>query len=100
MLSKPASEAAELLDWTEEAVCVRRNKLRRKLSPEQAVQLLSTKEARLRVEVPRYDSKEQEEKVRFVGGPYAPPFVPVGGWLKCELHGMLQVGGYSNGLIP
>ena len=100
VLSKPPSEAAKLLNRTEEAVNIRRNKLRRKLSPEQTVRLLSPEEAKLRIEVPRYDSKEQEEKMRFVGGPYAPPLVPIGSWLKCELRGMVQVGGYSNGLIP
>lgn len=100
VLSKAPAEAAKLLKRTEEAVKIRRGKLRKKLSPEQETKLISTEEAKLRIEVPRYDSEEQEEKVRFVGGPYAPPFVPIGGWLKCELRGMIQVGGYSNGLIP
>lgn len=51
VLSKPPAEAAMLLNRTEEAVSIRRNKLRRKLSPEQAVKLLSADEAKLRVEV-------------------------------------------------
>lgn len=100
VLSNPPAEAAKLLSRTEEAVTIRRNKLRRRLSPEQVVNLLTTEEAKLRIDVSRYDSNEQEEKVRFVGGAYAPPFVPIGGWLKCELRGMVQVGGYSNALIP
>jgi len=57
-------------------------------------------EARERIEVSQYESKEQEELVRFVGGPYEPPFVPIGGWLKCKVRGNLKVGGYTNALIP
>ena len=100
MLSKPPSEAAKLLKRTRGAVKIRGSKLRRKLSPEQETKLLSPEEAKLRIDVPRYDSKEQEEKVRVVGGPYAPPIVPIRGWSKCELKGLVQVGGYSNGIIP
>jgi hypothetical protein len=48
----------------------------------------------------RYDAKQQEEVVRFVGGAYQPPFVPIGGWLKCRVRGNLKVGGYTNALIP
>jgi hypothetical protein len=100
VLSKTLSEAARLLNRTEEAVKIRRSKLLRKLSPEQSVKLLSPDEVKLRIEVPRYDSKDVEERVRFVGGPYAAPLVPIGGWLNCESRGMVQVGGYSNALIP
>jgi hypothetical protein len=100
VLSKPPSESARILNRTEEAVRIRRTKLRKKLSPTVAIELLKPEEARLRLEVPRYDSAEQEEKVRFVGGPYAPPIVPLGGWLKCDVRGRLQVGGYTNALIP
>jgi len=35
-----------------------------------------------------------------LGGPYLPPLVAIGGWLKCELRGELQVGGYTNAFIP
>jgi len=97
VLSRPVIEAAQVLNRTKEAVKIRRGKLLRKLAPEKQ---LTLEEARLSVEVPKYDSKEQEEKVRFVDGPYAPPLVTVGGWLKCELRGELQVGGYTNTLIP
>jgi hypothetical protein len=100
VLSKSRSEAARLLNRTKEAVTIRKGKLRRKLSLGPVVELLSPDEAKLRIAVPRYDSKEQEDKVRFVGGPYEPPFVPIGGWLRCMLRGRLQVGGYSNSLIP
>jgi len=100
VLSKPPSEAAKLLKRTRGAVKIRGSKLLRKLSPEQETKLLSPEEAKLRIDVPRYDSKEQEEKVRVVGGPYAPPIVPIRGWSKCELKGLVQVGGYSNGIIP
>lgn len=99
-LSKPIPEAAKLLNRSVDAVSIRKGKLRRKLSPEAALKLLSPEEVKLRVAVPRYDSIEQEEKVRFVGGPYAPPLVPIGGWLKCQIRGMVQVGGYTNALIP
>lgn len=99
-LAQPVAVAAALLQRTHEAVKIRRAKLLRKLNPEKAPKLLTLDEARLRIEVPRYESKEQEEKVRFVGGPYAPPLVCIGGWLKCELRGELQVSGYTNALIP
>jgi len=100
VLSRPTAEAAALLKRKPMAVVARRRKLLRALNPEKALKLLTTDEARLRIEVPKYDSKEQEEKVRFVVGPYAPPLVPTGGWLKCELRGNLQVEGYTNALIP
>lgn len=99
-LAQPVAVAATLLQRTHEAVKIRRAKLLGKLNPENAPKLLTLDEARLRIEVPRYESKEQEEKVRFVGGPYAPPLVPIGRWLKCELRGELQVSGYTNALIP
>jgi len=38
--------------------------------------------------------------VRFVGGPYSRANGRVGAWLKCELRGLLQVGSFSNALIP
>ena len=99
-LAQPVAVAATMLKRTHAAVNIRRAKLLRKLTPEHAPKLLSPDEARLRIQVPHYESKEQEEKVRFVGGPYVPPLVPIGGWLKCELRGELQVGGYTNALIP
>jgi hypothetical protein len=74
-------------------VKIRRTKLLRKLGPQKAPQLLTLEEAKLRVEVPEYDSNEQEEKFRLVDGPYAPPLIAIGGWLKCELRGELRVGG-------
>jgi hypothetical protein len=100
VLAQPVAVAATLLQRTREAVKIRRGKLLRRLTPERAPKLLSHTDAQQRIEVPRYDSKEQEEKVRFVGGPYAPPFVPTGGWLECKLRGKLQVNGYTNALIP
>jgi hypothetical protein len=99
VLSKPSAEAAQLLTRTKAAIAIRRRKLRCASSGE-ATKLLSPEEAKRRIEVPRYDSKEQEEKVKFISGPYVPPFVPIGGRLKCELRGMVQVGGYSNAIIP
>src|SRR6185295_9778239 len=72
----------------------------RKLRPATTPKLLTLEEAKLRIAVPKYDSREQEEKFRLVDGPYAPPLTAIGGWLKCELRGELQVGGYTNALIP
>lgn len=100
VLSLPVSDSAKLLNRTEIAVSIRRGKLLKQLSPESSLQHLSSEAAQPPIQVPRYDSPEQEEKVRFVGGPYAPPNVRVGAWLKCELRGLLQVGGFSNALIP
>lgn len=98
-LIKTPQEAASLLGRTPLAVKIRRGKLVRQLTGE-GPQLLSLEEVKKRLEVSRYESKEQEEIVRFVDGPYLPPIVGIGGWLKCELRGELQVGGYSNALIP
>lgn len=100
VLSLPIAEAAQALNRTVVAVKIRRVKLLRKLGPEKPPKLLTLEEAKLRIEVPKYDSKEQEEKCRLVDGPYAPPLIVIGGWLKCELRGELQVGGYTNALIP
>lgn len=100
LLSHPLSEAAKILKRTMDAVTIRRHKLRKAQGIGTRPKLLMHEEAKLRIEVPKYDSKEQEDMVRFVGGPYAPPFVPIGGWLRCEIRGMLQVGGYTNALIP
>jgi hypothetical protein len=100
VLSLPVAEAAQALNRTVVAVKIRRAKLLRKLSPETTPRLLTLEEAKLQIEVPKYDSKEQEEKFRLVDGPYAPPLLAIGGWLKCELRGELQVGGYTNALIP
>lgn len=100
VLSHSVAEAAQALNRTLVAVQMRRGKLLRKLRPEEPPPLLTLEEAKLRIEVPKYDSKEQEEKCRLVGGPYAPPLIAIGGWLKCELRGELQVGGYTNALIP
>jgi hypothetical protein len=94
------SDAARMLQRTEVAVRIRRRKLGLAVGRHPQPQLLSLDEAKQRIEVPKYDSKEQEERVRFVGGPYAPPLVPIGGTLKCELRGDLRVAGYSNALIP
>lgn len=100
LLSHSVPEAAKALNRTQVAVKIRRAKLLRKLGREQPPQFLTLEEAKLRIEVPKYDSKEQEEKFRLVDGPYVPPLVAIGGWLKCELRGELQVGGYTNALIP
>ncbi|MBI3870009.1 MAG: hypothetical protein HY299_15910 [Verrucomicrobia bacterium] len=100
VLSRAIPEAAKFLNRTVMAVRIRRRKLIRKLSPGDVPQLLTLEEVERRIKVPRYDSKEQEEKVRFVDGPYSPPMISIGGWLKCKLRDDLQVGGYSNGLIP
>ncbi len=100
VLSQPTGEAARSLHRTVMAVRIRKRKLLRACKPEAAPKLLGLEEARLRIKVPRYDSKEQEELVRFIGGPYAPPLVAVGGWLRCALRGDLQVAGYTNALIP
>ncbi len=100
VLSKPVSESAKLLNRTETAIGLRRNKLLKRLTPGSLIQPPSPDSVQLPIQVPRYDSPEQEEKVQFVGGPYTTPTVPVGGWLQCEVRGLLQVGGYSNALIP
>jgi hypothetical protein len=100
VLSQPAGDAARSLHRTVVAIRIRKRKLLRACKPGAAPRLLGLAEAGLRIEVPRYDSKEQEELVRFVGGPYAPPLVAVGGWLKCALRGDLQVAGYTNAPIP
>jgi hypothetical protein len=100
VLSQPVADAARSLHRTVMAIRIRRRKLLRACQPEAAPKLLSLEEARLHIEVPKYDSKEQEERVRFVGGPYAPPRVAIGGWLKCALRGDLQVGGYTNAMVP
>jgi hypothetical protein len=100
LISHSVVEAAQALNRTVVAVKIRRTKLLRKLGPQKALQLLTLEEAKLQVEVPKYDSKEQEEKFRLVDGPYAPPLIAIGGWLKCELRGELRVGGYTNALIP
>ena len=94
--SHPVPEAARLLDRSEAAVRIRR----RKLLPSTRPRLLTMDQARKHIEVPRYDSAEQEELVRLVDGPYTPPFVPIGARLKCELRGELEVDGYTNALIP
>ncbi len=94
--SHSVSAAAQLLQRTEAAVRIRR----RKLMPPGRSRLLTTEEARERIEVPRYDSPEQEELVRLVDGPYLPPLVPIGARLRCELRGELEVDGYTNALIP
>jgi hypothetical protein len=100
VLSQSIPEAATTLIRTNEAVRIRRAKLLRKLGPGKPPKLLTLVEAQLRIAVPKYDSKEQEEQFRLVDGPYAPPLIAIGGWLKCELRGELQVGGYTNTLIP
>jgi len=100
VLSKPPQESAKMLNRTKDAVCIRRNKLLKKISCDPNAKLSDNAEAAPQVQVPRYDSAEHEEKVRFVGGPYVPPSVTVGGWLQCALHGLLQTGGYTNALIP
>jgi hypothetical protein len=100
VLSHPVAEAAQALNRTIVAVKIRRIKLLRKLGPEKPLQVLTLEDARLRIAVPKYDSNEQEEKCRLLGGPYVPPLIAIGGWLKCELRGELQVGGYTNALIP
>ena len=100
VLSHSVGEAAKILNRSVMAVRIRRRKLMRTLSPENAPQLLSLEEVQRRTIVPQYDSKEQEERVRLVDGPYAPPLIAIGGWLQCELRGELQVGGYTNALIP
>jgi hypothetical protein len=100
VLSLPVPEAAKSINRTVVAVKIRRAKLLRRLGPEKPQRLLTLEEAKLQIEVPKYDSKEQEEKCRLVDGPYAPPLIAIGGWLKCELRGDLQVGGYTNALIP
>jgi hypothetical protein len=82
------------------AVKIRRGKLRRKLAPEGATKLLTLAEAKEHLAVSPFDSRTQEDRLRFVGGPYSPPLVEHGGWLRCEIRGRLQVGGYSNALIP
>lgn len=100
LLSHSVVEAAQAINRTVLAVKIRRAKLLRKLAPQKAPQLLTLEEAKLRLGVPKYDSKEQEDKFRLVDGPYAPPLLAIGGWLKCELRGELQVGGYTDALIP
>jgi hypothetical protein len=100
VLSQSVAEAAKALNRTNEAVKIRRAKLLRKLGPDKPPKLLTLEEAKLRIEVPKYDSKEQEEQFRLVDGPYAPPLIAIGGWLKCELRGELPVGGFTNALIP
>jgi len=98
--SNSVAPAAKILNRTEVAVRIRRRKLglRQKSAPDP--KLLSFEQAQRRIEISRYESKTQEEKVRFVGGPYAPPLIPIGGRLKCELRGELEVGGYNDALIP
>ena len=98
--SHPSSEAAKKLNRTLIAVRTRARKLGFRPPPEKNPDLLSLEEARLRIEVSPYDSTKQEEKVRFVGGPYTPQLVDVGGRLRCKLRGMLTVAGYTNALIP
>lgn len=100
VLSLPVGEAARSLSRTVVAVTSRRRELRRKLAPEGTVKLLTLEEVNQRLTVSPYDSKTQEERVRFVGGPYSPPLVEQGGWLRCEIKGRMQVGGYTNALIP
>jgi hypothetical protein len=99
-LSVPVAEAAKLLNRTVMAVKIRCRKLRRKLAPEGATTLLTLAEVKDRLMVSPYDSKTQEERLRFVGGPYSPPLVEHGCWLRCKIRGRLHVGGYSNALIP
>lgn len=100
VLSLPLLAAARALGRTTYQVELRRRALgRTKLRPA-AETVLTLEEAKQRIEVPRYDSPEQEDRVRFVGGPYRPPYVPYGEILRCELRGELEVAGYSSGLIP
>lgn len=100
ILAQPVAEAVRLLQRTVQAVRIRRAKLFKRLNPGRRPKSLSLKQVQRRIHVPRYESKEVEEKVRFVAGPYQPPLVPIGGWLKCKLRGELQIGGYTNALIP
>jgi hypothetical protein len=95
--AKPVKEAARILGRTEIAVIIRRRKVRPKVP---RIKLLTEQEALSRVRVPRYESKEHENLVKFVGGPYRPPKLPRGGFLKCAVRGKTRVCGYSNGLIP
>ena len=83
---RPVAEAARLLKRTAMAVRIRRRKLGLSRNAGLNPTLLNHEEAQRRIEVPRYDSKELEEKVRFVGGPYAPPLVPLGSRLKCDVQ--------------
>lgn len=100
VLTRSIAEAARILARTQVAVKIRRVKLHRRLNPDEGPKLLTLEEVMRRIEVSRYASKEQEETVRLVDGPYIPPILGIGAWLKCELRGDLQVGGYSNALIP
>ena len=98
--SQSVSEAAKILNRTEMAVRIRRRKLGLETQGSPKPHLLTTEEARHRIEVGRYDTLEQEEKFKLISGPYSPPVVPIGGHLKCELRGDLKVGGYTNAIIP
>jgi hypothetical protein len=100
VLALPVAEAAQSVQRTVVAVKIRRTKLLRQLRPDMPQRLLTLEEARIQIKVPHFDSAEQEEKCRLVDGPYVPPLIAIGGWLKCELRGDLQVGGYTNALIP
>lgn len=82
VLTRSLEEAARLLGRTRVAVKIRRWKLHRRLNPDEGPKLLTLEEVMRRIEVSRYDSKEQEEKVRLVDGPYIPPILGIGAWLS------------------
>lgn len=100
VLAKSINEASRFLNRTPAAISHRKSRLLRLRGLQRSPKPLTCEQAKAQFQVSRYESAAQEEKVRFVGGPYEPPWVPMGGWLKCELRGDLRVGGYTNALIP
>lgn len=98
--SCPPSEAARILRRTVTAVKVRRGRLAVQAGEGLRDKLLDESEVQDKLTGFRYDSNQQEEVVRFVGGPYGPPRLPGDGVLRCAIHGRLKVGGYTNTVIP
>jgi len=99
LLSMSVDKAAKLLRRTAMAVVLRRTKVRKRLGLS-GPPLLTLQEAKRRIAVPRYSSAQEHDVVKFIAGPYEPPLVPIGRWLKCKVRGLLRVGGYTNALIP
>ncbi len=99
VLSMPVDKAARILRRTATAVAQRRARVRKRLGLS-GPPLLTLEEAKKRIEVPRRGSAQEHGVVKFIAGPYEPPLVPIGRWLKCEVRGLLRVGGYTNALIP
>jgi len=98
VLSHSIQDSMKMINRSRESIKLHKGKLLRRLGP--TISNSPVVKAIRRIPRPSYSSAQEEERFQLVGGPYYPPSISIGGCLKCQVLGSVQVGDWTKGRIP